>query len=308
MKFYRSFAFFIFLCELVCTGCASKPPSVNVADETDALTLIGPDYRYQGKVLYYRGDGKIISSSGCQVVYTFFSPKNGSRDVLVTLGHGFMRGKERMAFLAQHLASWGLSVVNVEFCNSKLWAGNHDLNGADLVAVSRKLHTGKVIYTGFSAGGLAAMVAAHIDKHTLAYLGLDMVDHKGLGKKIAPNQTIPLFGLFAAPSACNANNNGLDSYIIAPHSKVIKVLDSSHCHFEFPIDGKCLFVCGKGEMRFSREVIQQTILGLTTAFLMWQTGLDANGETWWSDSKQNHQTLVDAGYIKNPAIGEAGLK
>jgi hypothetical protein len=37
--------------------------------------------------------------------------------------------------------------------------------------------------------------------------------------------------------------------------------------------GKGSFVCGKGEMRFSREVIQQTILVLTTAFLLWQTGI-----------------------------------
>ena len=81
---------------------------------------------------------------------------------------------------------------------------------------------------------------------------------------------------------------------------MIKVEDSSHCHFEFPVDGKCLFVCGKGEIGFSREVIQQTILGLTTAFLLWQTGIDINGETWWPDSQLNYTTLREAGYIKKP--------
>jgi hypothetical protein len=166
-----------------------------------------------------------------------------------------------------------------------------------MVAVSRKLHAGKVIYTGFSAGGLAAMVAANLDKNTLAFFGLDMVDNQGLGKKIAPKLVVPFYGLVAAPSACNANNNGLDSYALVPHSNVIKVEDSSHCHFEFPVDGKCSFVCGKGEIRFSRDMIQQTILGLTTAFLLWQTGIDTNGETWWRDSKQNYKTLIDAGYI-----------
>ena len=30
--------------------------------------------------------------------------------------------------------------------------------------------------------------------------------------------------------------------------------------------GKCSFMCGKGEMRFRREVIQQTILGLPRHF------------------------------------------
>ena len=169
-----------------------------------------------------------------------------------------------------------------------------------MVAVSRKLKTGRDIYVGFSAGGLAAMVAANLDINTRAVLGLDMVDNQGLGKKIAPNLAVPFFGLIAEPSACNAKNNGLDSYALAPHSNVIKVEDTSHCHFEYPVDGKCSIVCGRGEKRFSRAIIQQTIVGLTTAFLLWQTGLDANGETWWSDSQLNYKTFRGAGYITQP--------
>ena len=242
----------------------------------------------------------MVSSTGCDVAYTYFKPSVGSQDVLVILGHGFMRSKKRMERLAQHLASWGLTVVNVEFCNSKFWAGNHDRNGADLVALAQKFNAGKVIYVGFSAGGLAAMVAANMDNHTLAYFGLDMVDNQGLGKKLAPDLTVPTYGLIAAPSACNANNNGLESYTLSPHSNVINVEDASHCHFEFPVDGKCSVVCGKGENRFSREMIQQTIAGLTTAFLLWQTGIDTHGEIWWTDSQINYITLRDAGYIKKP--------
>ena len=78
-----------------------------------------------------------------------------------------------------------------------------------MVAVSRKLKTGRDIYVGFSAGGLAAMVAANLGINTPAVLNLDMVDNQGLGKKIAPNLTVPFYGLIAAPSACNVNNNGL---------------------------------------------------------------------------------------------------
>ena len=308
MKSFRSIALLIFLFELVCASCVSNPSNTVVEFEIDGLAVIGPDYRYQGKISYDSVNGKLISSTGCEVAYTFFRPWKRSKEALVIIGHGFMRSKKRMARLAEHLASWGLSVVNVEFCNSKLWTGNHDLNGADMVAVSRRLNAGKVIYTGFSAGGLAAMIAADMDNYALALFGLDMVDNQGLGKKIAPNLTVPFYGLFAAPSACNANNNGLDSYALAPQSKLIKVEDSSHCHFEFPVDGKCSLVCGKGENRFRRSVIQQTILGLTTAFLLWQTDIDPNGETWWFDRKQNHQTLVDAGYIKNLLNDEAGLK
>ena len=181
-------------------------------------------------------------------------------------------------------------------------------NSSGTVAVARKLLIGKVIYTGFSAGGLAAMVAATLDPNTLAYFGLDMVDNQGMGAKIAPKLKVPVFGLFALPSVCNANNNGLNSYATASHSHVLKIEDSSHCHFEFPVDGKCSFLCGKGEKRFSRDEIQQTILGLTTAFLLWQTGIDNNGETWWSESEQNFKTLIDDGYIVNPVIDGAKLK
>jgi hypothetical protein len=108
-----------------------------------------------------------------------------------------MRSKKRRAYLPRHLASWGLSVVNVEFCNSELWAVNHDRNGSDMVAVSRKLHAGNVIYTGFSAGGLAAIVAAHSDNNTLAFFGLDIVDNQGLGKKLEPRLKVPFKGLVA---------------------------------------------------------------------------------------------------------------
>jgi pimeloyl-ACP methyl ester carboxylesterase len=52
-----------------------------------------------------------------------------------------------------------------------------------MVAVSRKLKTGRVLYVGFSAGGLAAMVAANLVINTRAVLGLDMVATKGWGRK-----------------------------------------------------------------------------------------------------------------------------
>jgi hypothetical protein len=203
-----------------------------------------------------------------------------------------------MAYLAEHLASWGLPVVTVNFCNSKLWAGNHKLNGAEMVTVSKQLDHSQVIYVGFSAGGLAAILAANLDENTLAYFGLDMVDHKDAGNKIAAQMSIPLYGLIAAASACNAYNNGIEVYEKSAHSTVIKVVDASHCHFEFPVDSKCSFFCGKGEKQLSRETIQKTILGLTTAYLLWQSGIDPQGQTYWSGKDKNFDTFIDAGYIE----------
>ena len=269
-----------------------------VANAAETVGIAGSDFRKQGQIAYHRLDGKIVSSTGCEVAYSFYQPNASTQNIIVVLAHGFMRSRSRMAHMVKHLASWGLAVASVEFCNSKWWAGNHDLNGADMVAVARELKAKKVIYAGFSAGGLAAVVAAYLDKKAIAVFGLDMVDNKGLGKKTAPQLGVPFFGLMAAPSACNANNNGLDVYAVSPDSCVIKIEDAGHCHFEFPMDGKCTFVCSKGENQFSREMIQQTILGLTTAFLLWQTNIDENGRNWWGNNEQNHEALVDAGYIE----------
>ena len=189
MELFKNIALLIILSELVFAGCASNSSNPVGEDGKDTYTIIGPDYRNQGKGRYESIEGKLKSSTGCEVSYTYYRPRDVSSDVLVIIGHGFMRSKRRMAYWAQHLAGWGLSVVNLEF----------------------------------------------------------------------------------------------------------------------PVDGKCSFVCGKGEIRFSRDMIQQTILGLTTAFLLWQTGIDTNGETWWHDSKQNYKTLIDAGYIKKPINDETGF-
>ena len=166
-----------------------------------------------------------------------------------------------------------------------------------MVSVSQKLQATGTIYLGFSAGGLAALVASNLDPNTRAYFGLDMVDHRSLGKLTAPQLSIPLYGLLADPSSCNAGNNGLDVYANASRAFLIKIANATHCHFEFPMDSKCAIMCGRGEKRYSRQEIQQTILGLTTAFLLWQTGIDPSAASWWSVDRPNFQSMVEAGYI-----------
>ena len=166
-----------------------------------------------------------------------------------------------------------------------------------MMAVSQELRAGGTIYLGFSAGGLAALTASNLDPATRAYFGLDMVDHRGLGKLTAPQLTIPLYGLLADPSPCNAGNNALDVYASASRPFLLKIADATHCHFEWPMDWKCAIVCGRGEKQYSRQEIQRAILGLTTAFLLWQTGIDPSAATWWSVDSHNFKTMAEAGYI-----------
>ena len=258
---------------------------------------MGPDYRRKGTKQIFKTGGKLKSSTGCEIAYTRFQPQNTQSGIMVILGHGFLRSGKRMKIMAQHLASWGIDVATIDFCNSKLWAGNHDKNAADMVAVSQNFQATGTIYMGFSAGGLAALVASNLDYNTQAYFGLDMVDHRGLGKSTAPQLNLPLFGLLADPSSCNAGNNGLDVYASASQAFVLKIADATHCHFELPMDSKCAIMCGRGEKRLSRQEIQQTILGLTTAFLLWQTDIDPSAASWWSVDRHNFQSMAEAGYI-----------
>ncbi|MGD9290110.1 MAG: hypothetical protein PVG74_20995 [Desulfobacterales bacterium] len=297
---FKTIVLLAYVSALMFTGCSGNTSKLAGGDEIVVVPVIGADYRLQGNKSYDTFEGTIRSSTGCNVTYTLYRPTDAIKEVLVILGHGFLRSRKRMAYFARHLTSWGLPVVNVEFCNSKLWAGNHDQNGADMVAVARRLGPQRTLYTGFSAGGLAALVAADLDKNAIAFFGLDMVDNQGLGKKTAPKLKIASYGLIAAPSACNAENNALKIYEQALDSFAVEVEDSSHCHFEIPVDRKCSLVCGRGETQFSTQVIQQTILGLSTAFMLWQTGIDTNGKTWWADDYQNYKLLRDAGYIKEP--------
>jgi dienelactone hydrolase len=241
--------------------------------------------------------GALKSLTGCEIKYRRFEPESNKPDVIALLGHGFLRSAKRMEIMARHLASWGIDVVTIDFCNSKLWAGNHDKNAADMVAVSQKLKSSGSIYLGFSAGGLAALVASNLDSGARAYFGLDMVDHRNLGQLIAPQLKIPLYGLLADPSSCNADCNALQVYAKASQAFILKIVDATHCHFELPLDTKCTIICGKGEKRNSRKEIQRTILGLTTAFLLWQTGVDPSGASWWAAEGHNFQSLVEAGYI-----------
>ena len=84
----------------------------------------------------------------------------------------------------------------------------------------------------------------------------------------------------------------------ASDSRGIEIDDATHCHFEFPFDPKCSLVCGSGAKRFKREVIQKTIRGFTTAFMLWQSRMDTRSAAWWSDGSETIQALTEAGYIR----------
>jgi hypothetical protein len=265
---------------------------VQLLDKIPAEKITGPDYRQPGSMAYSITASELKSESGCKVSYTNFKPEQSTGEKVVVMGHGFFRNEKTQRELAQHLASWGVPVVTVGFCNSRPWNGHHDKNAADMILVANAINAEQVIYSGFSAGGLSAIIAASLDSRTLAYLGLDMVDNFDKGIKAAADVKAPVFALVAESSSCNAKNNGLDVFEKIEKPSLLKVNSASHCDFEYPYDKKCAWVCGKAKPPYERVDIQETILGLTTALLRWQLGLDEQAVGWWQKGESSNYDIL----------------
>ncbi len=264
------------------------------------------DYREKGPYSVELSKADLRSDHGCKVRYTTFLPKREGVDLstMVLLGHGFFRNQKTQRGTAEHVASWGVPIATIDFCNSRPWNGHHDRNGEDMVKVADELKLSKVIYSGFSAGGLASFIAASLDERADAYLGLDMVDNFKKGQKAAPNMKADVFGFIARRSACNAKNNGLEVYGLLDQPHALHVEGATHCDFEFPYDKKCRLACGKNKAPYERKDVQSTILGLSTALFIWRSGVDESAQLWWDKNQSVLNALVKAKrvrYLEQPA-------
>jgi hypothetical protein len=225
--------------------------------------------------------------------YDVYAPQNYEGTEIVILSHGFMRTKANMAGWAQHLASWGLTVVTPNLCSIY----DHATNGQDLVKLTDAVTTGAAIYAGHSAGGLASMIAASQDPSTRGVLGLDLVDAFSLGVSAAGSVSAPVAGLVGISSSCNSKNNGLDVYRAAPDAQALYVTEADHCDFENPTDTLCQFLCPGTNLAFSDAEIQVTLKGLVTTWIVWRWGLDATGEMYWTFGEDPYLDMLSDGAI-----------
>jgi predicted alpha/beta-hydrolase family hydrolase len=187
--------------------------------------------------------GRLQAASGCDYDYTVYRSGLGDRPVDVILAHGFLRDSDRMVDLARALAGAGLTTVTLDLCNMRPWNGGHRDNALEMRRVAERLAAPRPIYAGFSAGGLAALLAAADDPDTAGALTLDLVDQAGMGRQAAARLSQPVIGLFGDASSCNADLNGLDAVNVAPRGEVVRIGGATHCDFESPTDGLCRLVC-----------------------------------------------------------------
>lgn len=256
------------------------------------------DYAAMGPHEVETSTGSEDVETDCALAYTRYAPVGMDSGGAVILAHGFSRAAENMSGHAEHLASWGLTVVVPDLCHSSFTDADHVQNGLDLVALATALSVDAPLYAGHSAGGLASLVAAAEDDDAQGVLGLDPVnDFSGSGSGYGARVAAPVAGLFGESSACNSNNNGVEMYAAAPETIAVRVTGADHCDFENPTDSACTAFCAGTNEAFSDEAIQGTVITLSTAWLLWRSGLDAGGAAWWTPGEAEWDSLESGGAI-----------
>ena len=232
---------------------------------------------------------KAATVTGCEISYSIYRPAGVSNPPVVVLGHGFARGPDTMTGWADHLATWGITVLLPSLCHYNVFAGvDHELNGKNMMELADYYGSEETIYAGHSAGGLAAIIAASIDTNSLGVLGLDATDTENvpgvpdfIGQNYASGIDCVGFSIMGEPSSCNSDGNGLTLFEMMNESYVIKVDDADHCDFESPTDAICEISCENTETNMSDEEIRSIIFTLGTSAIMSLSGLSSEGWILW---------------------------
>ena len=244
--------------------------------------------------------------TGQNLNYIIFMPEEPQSPVHVLLVHGFSRNMSVLADLAQHYASWGISVVTMDLIHSSIFENDPLQDVMDLGALSAYLSGGQpIIYVGHSAGAMRAIASAVSDSNATAILGLDLTDgayeQTGgdfLALSNAPELSIPLWGLLAEPSDCNAYGNGLDVYFESNHGNAISIIEADHCDFELPTNFLCTFLCQGSNDLFSEDEINNVILNLSTAYLLHHSGIQDDAISMWVPGNDYYEGLIADGAIE----------
>ena len=262
---------------LTVAACTTPPTVV----EDDLLPPQLPQrwatYTTAGPTEFTAEPGSMTSETGCEIAYTHFLPGGRATgdDPLLVLAHGFLRSRENMRGWAELFASHGVRTVTASFCNSSLFNGDHAQNALDLRALADELAgpATPILYAGYSAGGLSAMLAAAQDERTFGYLGIDPVDSDGMLAAVGSLRA-PAFYLLGEPNPCNRDGATRSLLPNGSPAWLIEIPYATHCTFEDPTDSLCIHLCGTVSPEESNEQLRQTVQALGTAFVVAQFGTD----------------------------------
>ena len=203
-------------------------------------------------------------------------PDSAEPAPLVIVAHGFMRRRRNMSGWGQHLVGEGLVAAVPDLPAQS----DHARNGrfiSDLRAFlcasecwRRRIDPSRVGLMGFSAGGLATLLSAADDPGPAIWVGLDPVDHKGAGAKVALRVKCHAVVLTAEPSACNAHGNARSIIAALSRCDHCSVAGAVHVDAEWPTDWMAEAVCGRSTDERRGEFRRRATAALREALEMRQ--------------------------------------
>jgi dienelactone hydrolase len=202
-----------------------------------------------------------------------YRPATAAKPGAVILVHGFTRTRATMRGHAEALARAGWLAVApdlpyavdsrdnaralrdlIEWLTRSEGPAHGDPRLPGQPAVQR------VVLIGFSAGGLAALLAADAP-HVAGYIGLDPFDRpSGVGAEAARRLQVPAYLVRAPSSACNAYAIAEPWVAALPNLVEDRVIErASHCDFEAPTDWLCRMLCGRTDAA-RQQTIREAVL------------------------------------------------
>jgi dienelactone hydrolase len=192
---------------------------------------------------------------------------------LVVVAHGFWRSRVQMAGWGAHFSGLGYATAVPDL---PAWS-DHARNGRALGALVASLLAhppagsgldhGRVALVGFSAGGLAALLAAADAPHIRVWIGLDPVDRDGLGARAALRFKGTAVILQGEPSACNGQGNASGiAESLGGRVTVTRIAGATHVDAEWPTTRLARLACGGSDERRRQQFVAIASAALGDAF------------------------------------------
>lgn len=192
---------------------------------------------------------------------------------LVVVAHGFWRSRAQMAAWGAHFSGLGYATAVPDL---PAWA-DHARNGRALSALVASLlahppqglglDRDRVALVGFSAGGLAALLAAADAPGIRLWVGLDPVDRDGLGARAAQRFRGTAVILQAEPSACNGHGSAKGiAESLGSRVSVTRIAGATHVDAEWPTTRLARLACGGSDERRRQQFVAIATAALDDAF------------------------------------------
>lgn len=191
---------------------------------------------------------------------------------LVLVVHGLLRSKTNMAGWGSLLETEGLATVIPDL---PAWfdPARNGRSIGELIELLRQhpiapFDPQRIGLLGFSAGGLATLLAAADNPAIGIWVGLDPVDQHKMGQRAAAKLACRAVILRAEPSRCNAHGNAaaIELALRGPCWS-LRVKGARHLDAEWPTDWLAEWLCGRSS-EARRAVFARYALAALKAHLM----------------------------------------